>query len=75
VGNSARQRDSLIRFDNGRLPMAREPESFERVLEWTEGEMNDALESNAQQQMALVRGGATGYDHHHGLARAWSVWP
>ena len=29
--------------------MAREPESFERVLDWTEGEMNK-LEPNAQQQ-------------------------
>jgi hypothetical protein len=42
MGNSARlQRDSLIRFDNGRLLMAREPESFERVLDWTEGKMNE----------------------------------
>jgi|GraSoi_2013_40cm_1033754.scaffolds.fasta_scaffold20952_4 hypothetical protein len=50
MGNSARlQRDSLIRFDNGRLLMAREPESFERVLDWTEGEMNE-LEPDAQQQ-------------------------
>jgi hypothetical protein len=45
----ALQRDSLIRFDNGRLLMAREPESFERVLDWTEGEMNE-LEPDAQQQ-------------------------
>ena len=29
--------------------MAREPESFERVLDWTEGEMNE-LEPDAQQQ-------------------------
>ena len=50
MGNSARlQRDSLIRFDNGRLLMAREPESFERVLDWTEGEMNE-LEPDAKLQ-------------------------
>jgi len=39
----------LIRFDNGRLLMAREPESFERVLDWTEGEMNE-LEPDAKLQ-------------------------
>ena len=42
MGNSARLHgDSLVRLDNGRLLMSREPESFERVLDWTEGEMNE----------------------------------
>ncbi len=49
AGWSYAEERRLLELDNGRLLMAREPESFERVLDWTEGEMNE-LEPDAQQQ-------------------------
>ena len=49
AGWSYAEERRLLELDNGKLLMAREPESFERVLDWTEGEMNE-LEPDAQQQ-------------------------